>query len=249
MIIECTDSRLLIISDLHIGNPFSHANTQISAFLKYAKRERFNLCINGDGFEILQASFANLAGDSIEILNQIRGLLEDGLSVYYVVGNHDIVLEHFLESWAAIQICPFLNLTSGDQRVRIEHGHLYDPMFVKNPDLYEFLTKAAGPLLHIYPDVYYLWSYYQRLKDKYRKTPEGEEESVYHEAAEMLLRRGFDCVVFGHTHKPERVELSNGLYVNSGNWMRGNSYVEIIDGRIELKTWDPRTHEGLSARG
>ncbi len=237
MIIECDDERLLVISDLHIGNPFSQANSHISGFLKYARRERFNLCINGDGFEILQSSFANLAGDSSEVLSHIRAMLKDGLAVYYVVGNHDIVLEHFLESWGEIQICPFLNLRSGDQRVRIEHGHLYDPFFVKNPDLYELATRAAGPLLHIYPDIYYVWSYYQRMKDRLRKTPEGEQESVYHQAAEMLLQRGFDYVVFGHTHKAERVELSSGVYMNSGNWMRGTSYVEIDRGQVSLKTW------------
>ena len=34
-----------------------------------------------------------------------------------------------------------------------------------------------------------------------------------------------------------RIDLEGGLYVNSGNWMRGNSYVEIIDGQIELRRW------------
>lgn len=238
MIIECKDERLLVISDLHIGNPFSQASTKIGSFLNYARKQKFNLCLNGDGFEILQASFANLASDSLEVLNQLRGLLDDGLNIYYVVGNHDIILEHFLETWAAIQICPFLNLSSSGQRIRIEHGHLYDPFFVKQPDLYELATRAAGPLLHIYPDIYYVWSYYQRLKDRLRKTPDGEQESVYHEAAEMLLQRGFDSVIFGHTHNPERVELNSGVYFNSGNWMRGNSYVEIIQGHCQLKYWE-----------
>ena len=55
----------------------------------------------------------------------------------------------------------------------------------------------------------------------------------------MLLRRGFDVVVFGHTHGPEDVMLGDGRrYLNSGSWIRGGSFVEICDGRVELKLWN-----------
>ncbi|MBK7580250.1 MAG: UDP-2,3-diacylglucosamine diphosphatase [Myxococcales bacterium] len=238
MITNATLDRALVVSDLHLGNPFSEASSSLSGFLEYAARERFHVCINGDGFEILQTSFANLANDSVNVIRRIRALLTNGLSVYYVVGNHDIVLEHYLESWAEIRICPFLNVRSGDQRIRVEHGHLYDPFFVSHPRLYEALTRAAGPVLHVYPDIYKLWSGFERLKDRRAQRSDNNEPSAYHQAAELLLQRGFDTVVFGHTHRAERVELGpNQLYVNSGNWMHGGTYVEIIDGRVELKRW------------
>jgi len=230
---------MVVISDLHIGNPFSQARRKLEAFFTHCRRERFDLCINGDGFEILQASFATLARDSLNILMQFRAFAEEGLRVIYVVGNHDIALENLLAATNEYFICPFLNLNSGDQRIRIEHGHLYDPSFVRNPVMYEVLTRAAGPLLHLYPDVYKLWSRYQDVKDRFsRPRDDGKKASVYYDAADMLLSRGFDAVVFGHTHQAERVELSRGgLYVNSGTWMQGGNYVEIIDGNVELRTW------------
>jgi UDP-2,3-diacylglucosamine pyrophosphatase LpxH len=165
-------------------------------------------CINGDGLEILQTSFANLANDTVRVIDRLRALVATGLRVFYVVGNHDIVLEHYLESWAEIRICPFLNVRSGSARIRIEHGHLYDPFFVKHPRLYDALTRAAGPVLHVYPDVYRLWSSYQKLKDRVSAKSEHTEPSVYHQA-EMLptrLRRGR---VRPH-HHAESVELLPG---------------------------------------
>ena len=238
MSIDATLDRVLVVSDLHIGNPFSEASRSFGRFLDHAERERFHVCINGDGLEILQTSFANLANDASEVIRRVRSLLARGLSVYYVVGNHDIVLEHYLESWAEIRICPFLNLRSGDRRIRVEHGHLYDPFFVGHPRLYEALTRAAGPLLRVYPDVYKLWSAFENLKDRRARHTDGAEQSAYHAAAEMLLRRGFDAVVFGHTHRAEQVEIAPGqLYVNSGNWMHGGTYVEIVEGNVELRTW------------
>lgn len=241
MIIDTAQERLLIVSDLHIGNPFSTASRQLESFFEYAERERYNVCINGDGFEILQASFQSLAFDSIGVLARIRRMIASGLDVFYVVGNHDIVLEHFLSAWAGIHITPFLNVTAGDLRIRVEHGHLYDPSFVKSPRLYEWLTRLAGPLLHIYPDIYRVWSAYEALKRRLQiwRGKSLIEQSVYYEAADMLLRRGFDVVVFGHTHEPEDLELAKGQrYINSGTWMRGGSFVRLDRGALALEHWE-----------
>jgi UDP-2,3-diacylglucosamine pyrophosphatase LpxH len=166
VIIDTVQQRLLVISDLHVGNPFSTASANLGGFFAHALRERANVCINGDGFEILQAKFASLASESANVLRDIRALLEAGLQVFYVVGNHDIALENFFATWSGIQITPFLNVTSGDARIRIEHGHLYDPSFVRSPRFYEAMTRLAGPLLHLYPDVYRLWTSYEQAKHK-----------------------------------------------------------------------------------
>ncbi len=243
MIIETEQRRLLIVSDLHVGNPYSRAGRSLGAFFDFARREQFNVCINGDGFEILQASFSALAYDSVDVLNRIRAHIEAGLRVYYVVGNHDIVLENFLTNWSSIDITPFLNVTSGDLRVRVEHGHLYDPSFMRHPGLYELMTRLAGPLLRIYPDIYRVWNTYEEACQWVRSLGSSQllERSVYYEAADMLLRRGFDVVVFGHTHKPEDVSLGEGRrYINAGNWVRGGSYVELVDGKMRLLTWPER---------
>lgn len=252
MIIDTTQQRMLVISDLHLGNPFSRASKTLLEFFDYARTQRFDLCINGDGFEILQASFVSLAYDSVDVMRRLRAHLDAGLRVFYIVGNHDIVLEKFITTFTrgesatagSIEITPFLNVTTGDLRVRIEHGHLYDPSFVKHPALYEWLTRMVGPLLHIYPDVYRVWSWYEDAMQRLRAGFSSERalQSVYYEAADMLLQRGFDVVVFGHTHKPEDVLLAPGRrYVNAGNWVRGGSYVRLDHGQIELLSWPEQT--------
>jgi UDP-2,3-diacylglucosamine pyrophosphatase LpxH len=240
LIIDTVQERLLVISDLHVGNPYSTATRSLGEFFEFAEGGRYNVCINGDGFEILQARFASLATESAGVLRGIRRLIDSGLTVLYVVGNHDIALENFLTAWSGINITPFLNVTSGAARIRIEHGHLYDPSFVQNPRLYEWLTRAAGPFLHFYPDVYRLWTNYENARQQARRLLHwGKgERSVYHEAAEMLARRGFDAVVFGHTHQSEDIPLaSGGRYLNCGTWVRGGSFVEIDHGQVALRRW------------
>jgi len=47
----------------------------------------------------------------------------------------------------------------------------------------------------------------------------GHEHDPYLSAARAAARRGFRCVVFGHTHKVKRVDLGGGAtYLNTGTW-------------------------------
>ena len=65
------------------------------------------------------------------------------------------------------------------------------------------------------------------------------EPPQFREAAYELSRRGFDVVVFGHTHHPGEVELENGKrYLNPGSWLLSCHYVEIQNGEVILKTWE-----------
>ncbi len=252
MNIEAAEEQLIVISDLHLGNPASSARTRLVGFLDHIRNTGASVCINGDGFDMLQTNFSRLAADAIPVLNRLKALQADGRNIYYVIGNHDIVLEHFLEEWSLCRLSPFLNLRSGNRRIRIEHGHLYDPFFAQSPQLYEIATRLARYALFAAPDTYQLWANAQRrLQDARRRRvsrvgtadDNGHRNisflgSPYHEAASMILRRGFDAVIFGHTHCAEMATLPDGLYVNSGNWLSGANYVEITKGELVLRTWE-----------
>lgn len=241
MILDITEERLFVVSDLHLGNPASTAAARVLPFLDHVADEGASLCVNGDGFDMLQTSFKRIVSSGVPVLARLRRITANGGHVYYVVGNHDLVLEHFLDSVLTFELSPFLNVTSGDVRIRIEHGHLYDPFFARYPDLYELATHVAGLALFLRADVYRAWTWLSDRADQRRRARAGEDitaASYCHSAAEMLLTRGFDAVLFGHTHNPEHVEMPSGTYVNSGNWLRGRTYVEIDRGKLALKTWE-----------
>jgi UDP-2,3-diacylglucosamine pyrophosphatase LpxH len=238
------EDHLLVISDLHLGNPNSTARSRVTGLLDHVIEVGASLCINGDGFDLAQTSFPRLAGDSLPIMGRLRRIIDQGQRVYYVVGNHDIVLEHFLSDLVFTELAPFLNVHSGGHLTRIEHGHLYDPWYCRSPRSYTAATRLAGYALVMVPDVYRLYSRAERglrslraSQARRRGVTDYEALSPYRLAAEALIERGFDTVVFGHTHDAERVEIAGGLYLNSGNWLRGDTYVELCDGVAELKHW------------
>ncbi|MEZ0391603.1 MAG: UDP-2,3-diacylglucosamine diphosphatase [Pseudobdellovibrionaceae bacterium] len=246
MITEIKNQNLVIISDLHLGNPFSNAKHPAVEFLNWASAQGYDVVINGDGFEIAQVSFTKIAREVPEVFRAMKQFSSRGRNLYYVIGNHDIVLENFLDDWGGFKMAPFLNVWSQNLRVRIEHGHLYDPFFVKNPELYEFLTWLGGFALKVHPSLYRSWIAFEKFKSKYiwKKSINGimGEHSAFAEAANELCQRGFDAVIFGHTHHAGEVELkSGGRYFNSGSWLIGTPFITVKDGQIFLSKWNPRT--------
>ncbi len=245
MILDVTTQKMVVISDLHLGNPFSSTKKRLIEFLYWAAENKYDVCINGDGLEIAQVSFRRLAEDVPEVFRAVKAISRAGNRVFYVVGNHDIVLENFLEDWGPLILAPFLNVQCGSQRIRIEHGHLYDPFFVKHPDLYQFLTWLGGFALMLNPQVYKLWIKIEELKSRTRHFFRGHSEvqTLVGEhpdfviAAEEICARGFDSIIFGHTHHAGQLNLPQGTYFNSGSWLVAPHFIEIIPEKVSINTY------------
>lgn len=236
MQLNVAHDRVVVVSDLHLGCPASSASRDFDRFLDEVAATGRTLCINGDGFDLLQSSLAGLATAGFPVLGRLQELARSGTTVRYVLGNHDLALEHVLLD-LRFQVAPFLNLTSGGMRIRIEHGHLHEPFYARFPGLYELGGRIARTALVARADTYELWARAQQRVDDRRR---GRGALYPHHAAALdLFRRGFDAVVFGHTHQPERTELGGGLFVNGGDWLRRRTIVTVDDGRIALGEWEP----------
>lgn len=250
MITRAAAERMVVISDLHLGNPFSSVRRRTVEFIDWAAANGYDICINGDGFDVAQVSLDRFTHDVPEVLSALRAAVKRGRQVFYVVGNHDIVFEHFLTDWAGFKLAPFLNVESGSSRFRVEHGHLYDPFFVAFPRLYDFCTWLGGFALKVHPRFYRAWIRFERLKSRWARRGGIEGESAaFFQSASRIECRGFDAVVFGHTHHTGKAKLPHGgVYLNPGSWMLGAHFVKIEAGRIELSEFSSAT-QGLRHAG
>lgn len=237
--------RLCVISDLHFGNPLFKRGSQLISFLHYVSDSSTTLCINGDGVDLLQLSFGKFMIDMPDVSKAVRMLSSRGVRIYYIVGNHDIYMEKFLEDWGIFRVCPYLDVVSGDKHIHIEHAHLYDRLFLYNPDLYIKIVHMAGylvklsPLFHTLYDRFIAFMFYISCKIRVAGAPTFFEHPQFFEAAMQIFKRGYDVVIFGHTHRPGIIKLpEERLYVNPGCWYKDVvHYVDIDNGKIELKKW------------
>jgi UDP-2,3-diacylglucosamine pyrophosphatase LpxH len=245
------EERLLVISDVHMGNRLHRPRRPFMELVHFALENRYSLCINGDGIDIAQLSLSHLMSDLMPSVPLFLSFGKADLRIYYTVGNHDLALEHFLSDIGRMKVVPFLTVYSGDQRIRIEHGHMYDGMFLKFPRFYFFFMLVGRIAILISPHVYdvmhkvnnaiissveWVLSGFGLFK---RDAEGGEgvgipgERECFRHGAENVGVRGFDAVVFGHTHLAGAVDLADGVhYYNTGGWFSNPHCVAIDDGRI-----------------
>ncbi|MDP1795668.1 MAG: UDP-2,3-diacylglucosamine diphosphatase [Acidimicrobiales bacterium] len=238
MILSATEQRMVVVSDLHLGSPAAHAEREFGEFLDEVARTGVALCINGDGFDLLQSTSPRLAVSGFPVLQQLQRMVHEGVPVYYVLGNHDVALEHVLFD-LHFTVSPFLNLTSGERRIRIEHGHVHDPVYARHPAIYEFGGRIGRFGLLAHADVYALYSAAQRRLDDWRRRSGRSRPYPHHAAALDLFQRGFDVAVFGHTHIPEIIDLGTGTFVNCGDWVTHRTCTIIDQGDLSLHQWEP----------
>jgi UDP-2,3-diacylglucosamine pyrophosphatase LpxH len=252
MITTVREERMVVVSDVHLGNPLYRARRPFVEFLKFALNHEYSVCLNGDGVDILQTSVGRLTRDLSEAASIFAKFGRRNLRVYYTVGNHDIVLEHFLDDWGIVRCVPFLNVLSGDKRIRVEHGHVYDEMFVRYPRTFEIMTALGGFALGLHPRVFHSFKIFNtalikagelRWKFVTKVTDEADalaeqipgEKGVFLRDAKEISERGFDTVIFGHTHRAGMIELGEGRrYYNTGAWQTNPHFAEIISGEVNL---------------
>ena len=237
---EVRSERMVVISDLHIGNPFCSGSEDLWLFINQAREEGYDLCINGDGFDIMQTSLSEIITEIPMFIEATQRFNRQNNQIYYTVGNHDLPLEAMIASNKGLAFCPFMNLHSGGKRIRIEHGYLYDPNFVKNPERYERLVHLAGHLLKVAPNLYKFWMKYEKFKNRNETDHEGipGEPREFFSAVKEICERGFDSVIFGHTHHPGSIERRDLSYYNTGSFMLKPYYALINAGEIKLCQWE-----------
>ena len=243
---QVNEDHLCVISDLHLGNPAFLKRDYLSSFLKYLTKKGTSLCINGDGIDLLQYSTKNLVRDIQSSLKSVKDFISRGSkSIYYVLGNHDIHLEPYLDKFGIFSFAPFLEVISGGRRIHIEHGHRFDERFHCFPGLYHHLSKVLGKLLIVSPKFFHIFFkiewFFHALKNKKvngRHSTLVEAPSNF-TAAQKFFARGFDIVILAHTHLHGLQVLEDGkILANAGAWTADKiHYLEIKQGAISLKEW------------
>lgn len=257
--------RVFLISDIHIGNPQFDNEKLLIDFLDYVKKEATGLVINGDFLDFQQGPPAKILMDFDGILSKVFELAKTDFKLWYIIGNHDIMLQNFVVNSELVNIhYPHLNLTIGGRKIHFEHGHLFDQYYRKIPWLYNLGSRILGLGLrfnpHLGDELGSIFRNIQSMRQPFAITPASTDYkgdlSEYSIGARALLKgkhqRGgdtgpFDVVTFGHTHKPLVEELEPGkFYINSGCWIKHSTYVEFADDGIFMGDWRMKRRERIA---
>lgn len=248
-------------SDAHLGLGARHdvreRERQVVAFLDHVgKTGAESLWIVGDLFDYWFEYRTVIPKEFVRTLGAIAALTDAGITVEYVIGNHDFGHRDFFEQELDVRV-------HGDdvareiagRRVLISHGDgkaFNDTGYlILKKILRARASNAVWRFLH--PDVGI--GIASRASHKSRSHTEkknyggekaGEGDGLRAFAKKKIEEEGFDLVVMGHNHRPAYIEHDRGIYVNLGNWIGPKkTYLALDENVAELREWGGSTEYGV----
>lgn len=238
--------RTLIVSDIHLGAVAEENARAFLAFLEQAHRRGDELLINGDLFDFWFEYSQVIPRGQLDVLVRLRHLVEGGMPILFMGGNHDAWGGSFLRDEVGIEVLAEpARRCIGGRRAYIAHGDGLGPA----DRGYRVLRWAArspagrGLFRWIHPDLGLplarLASGTRRAQARGAGVESPRATLLAKHAAEVLAaHEDVDLVVFGHSHRPEATELAPGrFYLNSGDWLHHNSFAVVTPDEIRLETY------------
>ncbi len=244
---EKAAQRSYFISDAHLGKnlPYpAHREQILIDFLNHIRDDADHLFILGDLFDFWVEYRHAIRPDYFNVLCSLKSLVQHGVKIHYIAGNHDFALGTFLTDYIGIQIhldswkmmdgTHRIYLTHGDGLISDDKGYQVLKYFLRNP-----ILQHGYRLLH--PDIGVgLASFFSKLSRSRgkQKVPKFGPKH-YRQAAWSLADKGFDMVLMGHTHQPEIIVRHDKIYCNTGDWIKSFTYASLESNTLRLWRYRP----------
>lgn len=240
-----------VMSDLHLGT-FGCQALEIVKYLKSIRPQI--LVLNGDIIDIWQFRKKYFPPAHIQVIREVFKLMELGTQVYYITGNHDEALRKYSGTGIGkLTIDDKLVLELDGKKTWIFHGDVFDATTKGSAKLIAKLGGQGYDLL--------IWLNHNLNiilsalgKEKYslsKKVKNGVKKAVKwiadfeDTAAELAIEKGFDFVICGHIHQPQKrtitTEKGSITYLNSGDWIENLTALEYHKGE-----WNIHQHESYN---
>lgn len=246
------DLEIVVISDLHLGT----YGCQAKEILKYLKSIKPKILIlNGDIIDIWQFSKRYWPDSHMKVLRKILKFISEGVTVYYLTGNHDELLRKF----DGMEIGNFhlqnkLVLDIDGEKAWFFHGDIFDVTMQHSKWLAKLGSMGYDILIIINSCTNFLLNMIGREKMSFSKKIKAHFKDAVkfinnfeNVAADLAIENRYAQVICGHIHQPEikNIKTSSGsvLYLNSGDWVENLTALEYNNKQWTLFKYDSKDFE------
>ena len=235
-----------IASDIHLGAVPADTERRFVDFLDHVAADASRLIVNGDLFDFWFEYGEVVPGRHFRTLAALARVVEAGVPVSLVGGNHDAWGGRFLRDEVGLELIDGVWRTElAGAPTLIAHGDGLGAGDIKYRMLKATIRSGAAiwAFRALHPELG------MRLARAVSSTEtKGHSESAAQGRARFLRAWGAEqlrldptlrYVVCGHAHVPESIEVEPGrFYLNGGDWIRHRTYLTIDAGGAELRVWD-----------
>jgi UDP-2,3-diacylglucosamine hydrolase len=237
-----------VVSDVHLGAVPRSTEVAFRAFLASARLGAAGLLVNGDLFDFWFEYRTVIPREHYRVLAALTDVVESGVPVWFMGGNHDAWGGDFLEREVGVRLVhgPTVLELAG-RRALVAHGDGLGTGDLK----YRLLKRvirgrlAVAAFRRLHPDLGARIAGLASTTESKAGNGSGEGKDrggfIGGWARDRLLADpSLDLVLTGHAHRPVVEEVAPGRYhANSGDWIHHYSYLEIGpgDGPPRLMRW------------
>jgi len=239
---------IYFISDAHLAfkenDGETEKRTKLLEFLDFIGKDKRTgaLYLVGDIFDFWFEWYHVVPKYWFPVFYRLRRLIESGVSVNFITGNHDFYTGAYLEKEIGIacfnESCEFrveskrFFVAHGDGYARKDRGYRFLKKIIRNR-FSIFLYKTFVPA-DLGMQIAKWFSHSSRRLVKIEKSSWAAEYYTY---ARRKFEEGFDFVVMGHIHYPMLEEENGKIYVNCGDWMHHFTYAKYDGNKMTLEKW------------
>jgi len=234
------------ISDIHFGAGNDKEEKQklarVKSFFDSIKQSGNELFIVGDLFDFWFEYKHVVPNKFYMVLYEISKLIEAGVKVNFLRGNHDCWLMDFFSDQLKINVLPDIFTTEiNSKKVFMFHGD----GILKRDRGYRLLKKVLRHPLNIFlfrwlhPDIGIpITKFMSHTSRKHTSTKIFDFSDEYITYAKDKFNQGYDFVILGHSHEPFLKTIGNKAFLNLGDWIKHFSYGKINNGTLSLNYWN-----------
>lgn len=245
--------KIYFLSDFHLGAPNATLSREreqkVVAFLQEIRKDAAQIFIVGDIFDFWYEYRTVVPKGYVRLLGELASITDAGITIHFFVGNHDMWMKTYFQEELGIPVyfeekefefngVPFL-VAHGDGLGPGDHGYKFLKKIFRNPIcqwLFGILPPAIGMGIA---------NYSSRSSRAVTGNNDGtflgeDKEWLITYCKEVLQRKNYKYLVFGHRHLPIDFTLANGSrYINLGDWIRYYTYACFDGEKMELRTRYP----------
>lgn len=218
---------------------------RVVKFLETISDDAKEIFIVGDLFDCWIEYKKVVPKGYFNLLSALNRIVEKGIEIKFLSGNHDFWLNTYLRDEVGLKIFyEPLDIILNGKRFFISHGDGLSKGDTGYKIIKKILRSPINQFLYslIHPDIGITIAQISSRKSR------NQENAMTDRAADGMksfgikkIREGFDYVIMGHFHKPQKIEVVNEdkvrYFITLGDWIVNNSYGVYINGKFDIKIW------------
>jgi len=241
--------KIYFSSDNHLGAPSRHASAErekkFVRWLDTIKQDAVAIFLLGDLFDFWFEYKHVVPKGYTRTLGKLAELTDQGIPVFFFVGNHDLWMNGYFEEELNINVFHSpKEFTLNNKLFLIGHGDGLGPGDKGYKRMKKVFTNPVAKWLFrwLHPDLGMKIGHYFSVKNKLISGKEDlnykgpDQEWLVQYAKGKLEESHYDYFIFGHRHLPLEIELKNASkYINLGDWIQHYTFGEFDGQQVQLK--------------